>query len=85
MNEIYRIIEQKIKESGYPISVNGATVYDDICDEIDGKENGTYLLLSKQENNDLFEYQVTIMDDDFNLSTLTITHGEETYRIDFDH
>lgn len=85
MNEIYEAIEKKIKESGYPIAVNGAKIYDDICDEIDGKENGTYLLLSKQENDDIFEYQVTIMDDDFNLSLLTITHGNEKYQIDFDH
>lgn len=84
MNEIYEAIEEKIKASGYPCSVNGASIYNDICDEIDGKENGTYLLLSKQENNDVFEYQVTIMDDNFNLSILTIKHGEETYQIDFD-
>ena len=85
MNEIYEAIEQKIKESGYPFPVNGSAIYDDICDEIEGKENGTYLLLSKQENNDIFEYQVTIMDDNFNLSILTIRHGEEMYQIDFDH
>ena len=48
MNEIYEAIEEKIKASGYPCSVNGASIYNDICDEIDGKENGTYLLLSKQ-------------------------------------
>lgn len=84
MNEIYEAIEQKIKSSGYPCIVNGYSIYHDICDEIDGKENGTYLLLSKQENGDLFEYQVTIMDDTFNLSSLVITHEDQTYHIDFD-
>lgn len=85
MNEIYEAIEQKIKDSGYPYPVNGYSIYHDICDEIDGKENGTYLLLSKQENDAVFEYQVTIMDENFNLSVLTITHENKTYRIDFDN
>lgn len=48
MNELYELIEKKIKESGYPRQISGADVYDDICDQIDGKENGTYLLLSKE-------------------------------------
>ncbi|MBO8464325.1 MAG: hypothetical protein IAC13_10380 [Firmicutes bacterium] len=84
MNEIYEAIEQKIKDSGYPCEINGEAIYNDICDEIEEKEDGTYLLLSKQQNDDVFEYQVTIMEDNFNLSILTITHGDETYRIDFD-
>ena len=46
MNELYEIIEAKIKASGYPRKISGAEVYDDICDQIDGKENGEYLLLS---------------------------------------
>lgn len=44
MNELYEIIEAKIKASGYPRKISGAEVYDDICDQIDGKENGEYLL-----------------------------------------
>lgn len=47
MNELYEAIEQKIKASGYPRAISGEDVYNDICDQIDGKENGTYLLLSK--------------------------------------
>ena len=45
MNELYEVIEAKIKASGYPRKISGAEVYDDICDQIDGKENGEYLLL----------------------------------------
>ena len=44
MNELYEAIEQKIKSSGYPRKISGADVYNDICDQIEGKENGTYLL-----------------------------------------
>lgn len=40
MNELYEAIEKKIKASGYPRAISGADVYDDICDQIEGKENG---------------------------------------------
>ena len=54
MNELYEAIEQKIKASGYPRAISGEDVYNDICDQIDGKENGTYLLLSKFEEDVVF-------------------------------
>ena len=47
MNKLYKAIEEKIKESGYPKEISGRDVYNDICDQIEDKENGTYLLLSK--------------------------------------
>ena len=37
MNELYEMIEKKIKESGYPRPISGSDVYDDICDQIEGK------------------------------------------------
>ena len=43
MEELYRIIEQKIKDAGYPRSISGEMVYGDICDQIEGKENGSYV------------------------------------------
>ena len=84
MEEIFQAIEQKIKESGYPGSVSGAAVYDDICDQIDGKENGTYLLLSKFEEDVVFEYQITILDEQFNLETLKIKAPEGEFDINVD-
>lgn len=47
MEELYQAIEKKIIEAGYPRSISGEAVYNDICDQIDGKENGSYVLLSK--------------------------------------
>ena len=38
MEELYQAIEEKIKASGYPRAISGADVYDDICDQIEGKE-----------------------------------------------
>ena len=84
MNELYELIEQKIKESGYTREISGEAVYNDICDQIEGKENGIYLLLSKFEEDVIFEYHITIRDEDFNLGILTMRTPEGTFELDFD-
>lgn len=84
MEEIYQAIETLIKGSGYPKVVSGADIYSEICDEIEDKENGSYIFMSKSDDDDIFEYQVTIMDENFNLSKLVITSGETKYTIEFD-
>ncbi len=84
MEELFQTIEQKIKASGYPRSISGEAVYDDICEQIDGKDNGTYLLLSKFEDDVVFEYQITVLDLQFNLSKLTIKAPEGEFLVDFD-
>ena len=84
MNELYELIEKKIKASGYPRPISGADVYDDICDQIEGKENGSYVLLSKFEDDVIFEYHITIMDHEFNLGILTMRLPEGIYAANFD-
>ena len=84
MNKLYKAIEEKIKESGYPKEISGRDVYNDICDQIEDKENGTYLLLSKFEEDVILEYHITIQDDGFNLWLLTIRTPEGIYQTDFD-
>ena len=84
MAELYAAIEEKIKASGYPRTISGADVYNDICDQIDGRENGSYILLSKFEDDVVFEYQITIMDSEFNLGILTIKSPEGEYQMNFD-
>lgn len=84
MNELYEAIEKKIKASGYPRAISGADVYDDICDQIEGKENGEYILLSKFDEDVVFEYHITIQDENFNLGILTMKTPEEVYQADFD-
>lgn len=84
MNELYEAIESKIKSSGYPREISGADVYNDICDQIEGKDNGTYILLSKFEDDVVFEYNITIMDDEFNLGILTMKTPEGEYQVNFD-
>ena len=84
MDELYQIIEQKIKASGYPREISGAKVYNDICDQIEGKENGEYLLLSKFEDDVVFEYHITVKDEEFNLGILTMKAPERVFEADFD-
>ena len=84
MNKLYKKKKKKIKESGYPKEISGRDVYNDICDQIEDKENGTYLLLSKFEEDVIFEYHITIQDDGFNLGLLTIRTPEGIYQTDFD-
>ena len=74
----------KIKASGYPRAISGEDVYNDICDQIDGKENGSYVLLSKFEDDVIFEYHITIQDEDFNLGILTMRTPEGVFETDFD-
>ena len=84
MNELYEAIEKKIKASGYPRAISGADVYDDICDQIEDKENGEYILLSKFDEDVVFEYHITIQDENFNLGILTMKTPEGVYQADFD-
>ena len=84
MEEFYKAIEDKIKASGYPGEVNGEDIYNDICDQIEGKENGDYVVLSKFEEDVVFEYHITIMDHEFNLGILTMRLPEGIYAANFD-
>ena len=84
MEQYFQAIEEKIKESGYQGEISGEAVYDDICEQIEGKENGTYVLLSKFDEDVVFEYTITIMDDQFNLGILRIKCPEGEFAMDFD-
>ena len=84
MEELYRMIEETIKATGYNGDIDGQDIYEDICDQIEDKENGTYLLLSKFEEDVILEYHITIQDDGFNLGLLTIRTPEGIYQTDFD-
>ena len=85
MEELYAAIENKIKEAGYTREVSGKDIYDDICEQIEDKEDGSYILISKFFDDTIFEYVVTIMEDEFNLSTLTINENGNKTVIDFDN
>ena len=83
MNELYELIEEKIKGSGYPKEIDGREFYNYISDEADEKENGTYMFIIKKT--DTLQYQgcMTIIDEQFDLHYVDILAGENTYHVDF--
>ena len=68
MEELYRMIEDKIYAAGYEGQVSGEEIYDEICDEIEDKEEGSYIFMSKKEDDTIYEYKIDVMEDQFNLS-----------------
>lgn len=85
MEEIYILIESKIKEAGYQDDVNGKEIYDEICDQIEEVENGSYIFMSKKDDEVFFEYKIDVMDDNFNLSYIDINISNNKIHVDFDN
>lgn len=84
MKALYNHIETCIKASGYKGVISGEEVYEDICEEIEDKEEGTYIFMCKKEDNVLFEYKIDVMEDQFNLGYLIIHTPEQVYKVQFD-
>lgn len=84
MEELYRIIEKKIEDAGYTRKVDGEEIYEEICDQIEGQGNGSYIFMSKKEDDVFFEYKIDIMDEEFNLSYIDINMPDSKIRVDFD-
>ena len=84
MEEIYKMIEEKIKASGYTGDVDGAEIYNEICDEIEDKEVGEYIFMSKKTDEVFFEYKIQVLEDQFNLSYVKIHDGGNVFDVDFD-
>ena len=63
MEELYRMIEDKIYASGYEGKVSGEEIYDEICDEIEDKEEGSYIFMSKKEDDTIYEYKIDVMEE----------------------
>ena len=84
MEELYQLIEEKIKKAGYPGKIDGCEFYKDVCDEVDNQENGTYLFIIKKSDELSYKGCMDIMDDEFDLHYVDIIAGEKTYHVDFD-
>jgi hypothetical protein len=84
MEEFYQAIEETIRMTGYEGPVNGEEIYNDICDEIDDKEPGAYIFMSKKTDDTFFEYKIQIFEDQFNLSAVDIHTPDMVYHADFD-
>lgn len=84
MDELYQMIEDKIHAAGYMEPVDGFDIYDELCDQIEEKEVGTYLFMSKKSEDVFFEYKVEVLEEEFNLSYIDIHVKDKVYHVDFD-
>lgn len=84
MDEFYRVIEDKIRQSGYDGPADGEEIYNDICDQMEDKEEGVYLFMSKKTDDIFFEYKVEVFEDQFNLSYIDLHTPDKVFHVDFD-
>lgn len=84
MEELYEMIEAKIRAAGYTGEVDGEEIYNEICDEIEEKEPGSYIFMSKKDGGVFYEYRIDVMEEQFNLSCLDIHTSDQVFHIDFD-
>ena len=84
MQELYDLIEEKMKAAGYPGEVDGREFYQDISDEVDEQENGMHIFLIKKSEMLSYKGCMTIMDEEFDLHYVNIYDGEKEYYVDFD-
>lgn len=84
MEELYQMIEDKIQAAGYTGPVDGEEIYNEICDQIEDQEPGTYMFMSKKTDSVFFEYQIELFEEEFNLSYVDI-HGQDgVIHVNFD-
>lgn len=84
MEELYKMIEQRIKDSGYAGVINGKEFYEDVSAEADEKENGTYIFIIKKTEELMYKGCMTISDEQFDLHYVDILVGDTSCHVDFD-
>lgn len=84
MEELYRLIEQKIKASGYPDAIDGKEFYNEVSKEADDKEEGKYIFMIKKDENLFYEGCMDILDKEFDLHYVDMHLNGTTYHVDFD-
>ena len=84
MEELYRLIEEKIRNSGYPGEIDGQEFYNEVSDEADEQEEGTYIFMIKKSDTLFYQGCMEIMKNQFDLHYVDIHDGETVYHVDFD-
>ena len=84
MDELYRLIEEKIKRSGFPGEIDGHEFYNEVSNEVGEKENGAYIFMIKKSENLYYEGHMDVLDQEFDLHTVDIHVGDVVYHVDFD-
>lgn len=84
MEEFFQAIEERLIATGYQGAVSGNDIYNEISDEIENKENGTYIFMENKGEGVTYEYKVDVLDDSFNLVYIRITDSTGVYQADYD-
>lgn len=84
MEELYRLIEEKIKNAGYPGEIDGREFYNEVSDEADDQEEGSYIFIIKKSDTLFYQGCMEIMKNQFDLHYVDIHDGEMVYHVDFD-
>lgn len=84
MEELYKMIEERIQNSGYTGVIDGKEFYQDVSAEADEKENGTYIFIIKKTEELMYKGCMTISDEQFDLHYVDIHEGETSWHVDFD-
>ena len=84
MEELYRLIEEKIKNAGYPGEIDGREFYNEVSDEADDQEEGSYIFIIKKSDTLFYQGCMEIMKNQFDLHYVDIHDGEKIYHVDFD-
>lgn len=84
MEELYKIIEEKIRRSGYPGEISGEEFYRDVSAEADEHETGMYIFLIKKSDSVFYQGCMEILEDQFDLKYVDIHEGDAVWHVDFD-
>ena len=78
MNELYELIEERIKSAGYMRDIDGKDFYYDISAEAEEKEDGTYMFIIKKTETLFYKGCMTIMEKEFDLHFVHNLSGKDT-------
>ena len=84
MEELYRLIEEKIRNAGYPDKIDGREFYRDVSDEADEREDGKYIFIITKSDTLSYEGCMDIFEKEFDLHYVDIHDGEKVWHVDFD-
>ena len=84
IEELNRLIEEKIRNAGYPGEIDGREFYNEVSDEADDQEEGTYIFGIKKSDTLFYQGCMEILKNQFDLHYVDIHDGETVYHVDFD-
>lgn len=84
MDELYALIEEKIRNAGYHGPIDGKEFYQEVSNEADEQEQGQYVFLIKKSDTLFYQGNMDILEHEFDLHYVDIHDGDQVYHVDFD-